>query len=81
MSENEMRQEIDRLRGELADIRADRDRLHKTLCRVLPFEPVEITPEQLAEIARRARPVQEALRDLFPVESHRFILNATITDA
>jgi hypothetical protein len=73
MSEQEMLQEINRLRRELAEVREDRNSLHKTLCGMLPVDRTEITPEEFEEIRRRARPVDEVLRDLLPPDMHFLI--------
>jgi SMC interacting uncharacterized protein involved in chromosome segregation len=64
--EQQMAQEIEQLRRELAELRKDRDSLHKHLCSMIPVDRTEITPEQFEEMAKRARTVDEVLRDLLP---------------
>lgn len=73
MNEQEMQQEIERLRRELADVREDRNSLHQMLCSMIPVEEMDMTPEQFEEIRNRARPVDEVLRDLFPPALHHLI--------
>lgn len=73
MTEQEMLQEIERLRRELADVQKDRNQLHKTLCSILPVEETEITPKQFEELRKSARDPAEVLRDLFPADLRHLI--------
>ncbi|MBI2808155.1 MAG: hypothetical protein HYX68_24480 [Planctomycetes bacterium] len=73
MNEQEMREEIERLRRELAEVRADRNSLHKIVCSMIPVEEMDMTPEQFETIKNAARPVSEVLRDLLPPTLHHLI--------
>ena len=77
MSEHEMQQEMERLRRELADVRRDRDHLHKMVCDLLPVEKLEITPEEFERIKTEARDPAEVLRELFPADLHHLISDRT----
>ncbi len=72
MSENEMAQEIERLREELAEMTKSRDRLCTWLCQAMRLAPM--TNEELEEMRDRpGKDVQELLRDLMPPEMHDLI--------
>jgi hypothetical protein len=75
MNEQEMREEIDRLRRELAEVREDRNSLHKTLCSMIPIDRTEITPEEFEALAKSARSVDELLRDILPPDLQKLVLD------
>ena len=63
MSEQEMLPEIERLRRELAEVRADRNHLHRALCQMLPFEEVHWTPEEVRERLEKNVTILDLLED------------------
>lgn len=74
MSQQEMQQEIERLRRELANVREDRNQLHKMLCSMIPIDRTEITPEEFAELVKNAKPVDELMRDLLPPHLYDIVM-------
>ena len=63
MNEKEMLQEIDRLRRELAEVREDRNNLHKMLCRMIPVEEIQLTEEDLRKMREEDVTIVDLLRD------------------
>ena len=63
MNEQEMLQEIERLRRELAAVREDRDHLHKALCQMLPFEEIHWTAEELRQRLEKNVTILDLLED------------------
>lgn len=63
MSEQEMLQEIERLRRELAKVREDRNHLHKALCQMLPFEEIQWTAEEMREMLEKNVTILDLLED------------------
>lgn len=63
MSEQEMLQEIERLRRELAKVREDRNHLHKTLCQMLPVEEIQLTEEDLRKMREEGATIVDLLHD------------------
>jgi hypothetical protein len=63
MNEQEMREEIERLRREVAEVREDRDQLHKMLCGMLPFEEIQLTEEDLKDMREKNVTIIDLLQD------------------
>ena len=53
MSEQEMLNEIERLRGELETANKSRERLREMLCLVLPVDPPEVTEKLVLEMLQQ----------------------------
>ena len=77
MSEQEMLNEIDRLRQELAVMTRSRERLMKWLCQALRFETdPEVLEREIKEMEYLPpRDVNDVLRDLLPPDMHYLIDN------
>jgi hypothetical protein len=73
MTEQEMLQEIDRLRRELAQVREDRNNLHKMLCTMIPIDRTEITPEEFDKLIKTAKNVDDLLRDILPQDLRELV--------
>ena len=74
MNEQEMRQEIERLRRELAEVREDRNNLHKMLCSMIPVDRTEITQEEFERAIQNAKTVDELFRDLLPADLYEVVM-------
>jgi len=73
MNEQEMREEIERLRTELAAVKLSRERLCDWLCQAHGFEPP--TDAEIEEMMNaRGREGNELLREILPPEMHDLIL-------
>jgi hypothetical protein len=65
MDEQEVRQEIERLRRELADVTKSRDRLREMICDILPVDSPEVMEALVLEMmAQPARGIEDIIADL-----------------
>ena len=68
MSEHDMRQEIERLRRELAEVREERERLHKTARHMLLAAQFPLTDDEIEQMKQVSPASREILRSLLPSE-------------
>jgi hypothetical protein len=73
MSEQDMAQEIVRLKRELEAANKSRERWREMLCAFIPIDKTEITPEEFERMKKTAKPVDELLREILPPEMHAAI--------
>jgi hypothetical protein len=52
MTEREMKDEIERLRAELAEANKSRERLREMICAILPVAPPEVMEREIEEMMR-----------------------------
>jgi hypothetical protein len=72
MSEQEMMQENERLKRELAAMTTSRERLMSWFCQAMQLEPV--TDQEIKEaMSREATPIDELLRELLPPDMYYLI--------
>ena len=65
MTEQEMVQEIDRLRRELAETRKERDYFHKVICHSIPVDPPEVMEEKIREMMKHPMyTIDDIIQDL-----------------
>jgi hypothetical protein len=65
MSEQEMLQEIERLRRELADMTKSRDRLREMIYAIVPLDSPDVTEELILEMMQQpAQGIDDIIADL-----------------
>ncbi len=65
MNEQEMQQEIERLRRELADVTKSRDRLREMICDILPMDSPEVTEALVLEMMEQpAQGIEDIIAEL-----------------
>jgi len=76
MNEQEMQQEIERLRRELAEMTKSRNRLCDWFCQFNGFKP--LSEEEIEELKKMpGRTVDELMRDILPADMHHLVLDET----